>query len=162
MTPKPYINTLTRTKANDKLTTLKTLVIMGCNSSTPRKSDVESNGVPEFDEFDNILLANILRKLKAGKGLLDYCEDYTKVDSKIKAVYYNGGSLEDKCKVGEIYAYMAGSDEMKQANDELKDIIKGLSPSEKPKLNYELNKKIAKMYPEFTRLYGKDMARKFL
>jgi hypothetical protein len=57
---------------------------------------------------------------------------------------------------------MAGSDEMKQANVELKDIIKGLSPSEKPKLNYELNKKIANMYPEFTRLYGKDMARKFL
>ena len=135
---------------------------MGCNSSTPRKSAVASNGVPEIDEFDNILLANILRKLKAGKGLLDYCEDYTKVDSKIKAVYYNGGSLEDKCKVGEIYAYMAGSDEMKQANVELKDIIKGLSPSEKPKLNYELNKKIANMYPEFTRLYGKDMARKFL
>ena len=89
---------------------------MGCNSSTPRKSDVESNGVPEFDEFDNILLANILRKLKAGKSLLDYCEDYTKVDSKIKAVYYNGGSLEDKCKVCEIYSYMEGSAEMKQDN----------------------------------------------
>ena len=135
---------------------------MGCNSSTPRKSDVESNGVPEFDEFDNILLANILRKLKAGKSLLDYCEDYTKVDSKIKAVYYNGGSLEDKCKVGEIYAYMAGSDEMKQATVDLKAFVATMSPSEKPKLNYELNKKIANMYPEFTRLYGKDMARKFL
>tara|TARA_Y100000389_G_C17287097_1_gene426035 strand:- start:154 stop:561 length:408 start_codon:yes stop_codon:yes gene_type:complete len=135
---------------------------MGCNSSTPRKLDVESYVVPEFDEFDNILLANILRKLKAGKGLLDYYEDYTKVDSKIKAVYYNGGSLEDKCKVGEIYAYIAGSDEMKQSNVDLNDFVDTMSPSEKPKLNYELNKKIANMYPEFTRLYGKDMARKFL